>query len=257
MFSNQLPMEINSEVNEKQVFFQYEYLIQQVYSSVYRLCKIVKDKILLRKLCALVVLHNYSQKKKMLMIQNEYIYVLIVSSLKNCIRIRRRQRKESIMKFFIRWREEYLTNKQLSQLKEQIESAIEKKNEKEYNELKSQLNEKEKEANDLNKNLTNLQTFETELRRRLKSFEEKESSQLEKIKQLEHKNNKYKEMINNKISKGSSGPELKSYENKVKQLEAQLIAMQEENREKDNTITSFMKEMNDMLQCHEQNSIYY
>lgn len=250
-------MEINSEASEKQNFFQFEFLIQQVYSSVYRLCKIVNDKIVRRKLCSLLLLHDYSQKKKMMIIKAEQVYTSILSSLKNCIRINRKQRKQSKLKCFIKWREEYMTNKQLTLLKEQIEAAIEKKNKKEYNEFNNQLSEKEKEVNDLNKNLTNLQTFESDLKRRLKSFEEKETNLSDKIKVLEQKNNKYKEMINSKITKGSSRSELKSYENKVKQLETQLISMQEENREKDNTITSFMKEMNDMLQYHEQNSMYY
>ncbi len=46
-----------------------------------------------------------------------------------------------------------------------------------------------------------------------------------------------------------------NYENKVKEYEHQLHILKEENKEKDYSINIFLREMNELLQAHEQNSM--
>ena len=100
--------------------------------------------------------------------------------------------------------------------------------------------------------MSNLQSFEKELKKNIKKFEEKESNLLEKIKSLESKNTKNKEILNSKMQKTSSSYEYVALESKIKLLESQIATMEDENRERNATINSFLKEMNDMLQVHEQ-----
>ena len=69
---------------------------------------------------------------------------------------------------------------------------------------------------------------------------------------LESKNTKNKEILNSKMQKTSSSYEYVALESKIKLLESQIATMEDENRERNATINSFLKEMNDMLQVHEQ-----
>ena len=137
-------------------------------------------------------------------------------------------------------------------MKQKIEASLEKQNMDEINKLNQKIIDIEKESNDLSKNLSNLQSFEKELKKNIKKFEEKESNLLEKIKSLESKNTKNKEILNSKMQKTSSSYEYVALESKIKLLESQIATMEDENRERNATINSFLKEMNDMLQVHEQ-----
>ena len=137
-------------------------------------------------------------------------------------------------------------------MKQKIETSLEKQNMDEINKLNQKIIDIEKESNDLSKNLSNLQSFEKELKKNIKNFEEKESNLLEKIKSLESKNTKNKEILNSKMQKTSSSYEYVALESKIKLLESQIATMEDENRERNATINSFLKEMNDMLQVHEQ-----
>ena len=76
-----------------------------------------------------------------------------------------------------------------------------------------------------------------------------------KIKKLESKISKNKDIINSKNK--YSNTDYSQLEQKQKNLENRLTALEEENKEKNRLINSFLNDMNDMLQMHEQKCKFF
>lgn len=252
MFSNQIPMEIESEEAEKQKYIINEYLVEQINYNLNVLCKNINNKFLMRKLYSFIQIKKLSDDKLYNLIKAEIYFLQLSVLLKSLLRLYRRLKKKRLNIYFGRWKYNYSSHKKIASLKQQIEISLEKQNLEEINKLHQKLADIEKESASLNKNLTNLRTFEGELLKTIKNFEEKETNLLDKIKTLETKNTKNQEILNTKLQKTSSSYEYVALESKIKLLESQIASMEEENRDRNATINAFLKEMNEMLQVHEQ-----
>ena len=73
-----------------------------------------------------------------------------------------------------------------------------------------------------------------------------------KLKQLENKNNKFKELISTRSPSISSTSENKSLESKKRLLENQINYLQDQKKEKENTLQLFITEMEKNLQKYEK-----
>lgn len=245
-------MEIETEDKEKQHYYQNEFFIEKVNYSLSVIFKVINNKMLLRKLSAFLIIKQLSDEKHYKLFTAEVYFIKLSSMLKSIMRLYRRNRKKIIYSYFSKWKINLCYHRKIAEMKQKIEASLEKQNMDEINKLNQKIIDIEKESNDLSKNLSNLQSFEKELKKNIKNFEEKESNLLEKIKSLESKNTKNKEILNSKMQKTSSSYEYVALESKIKLLESQIATMEDENRERNATINSFLKEMNDMLQVHEQ-----
>ena len=214
--------------------------------------KVINNKFLLKKLFVFLLLKRISDIKHYQIIDAELILFKLTNSLKLLIRIYRRQKRNYLKKYFYKWNNNNILNKQTQEIKQKIEEKIQKENEEKVDNLTKKLNEIEKESKNLNKTYSSLENTNNELKNKIKQFNDKENNLISKLKQLESKNSKFKELISTRSPSISSTSEHKTLESKIKLLENQINHLQDQKKEKENTLQLFISEMEKNLQKYEQ-----
>ena len=255
---NSIPMEIETEENERVFFYQKEYLIEHLNFYLNKMIKIINNKFLLKKLFAFLLIKRISDIKHFQIIEAELLFIKLSNTLKLLMRIYRRRKKVVLKKYFLKWSHLNILNKQTQIIKKKIEEKIQKENEGKIANLNKQLNEIDKELKKLNKSYSTSENTSNDLKNKIKQFSEKENNLLSKIKQLENKNNKFKELISTRSPSISSTSENKSLESKKRLLENQINYLQEQKKEKESTLQLFISEMEKNLQKYEKyRNIYF
>ena len=255
---NSIPMEIETEENERVFFYQKEYLIEHLNFYLNKMIKIINNKFLLKKLFAFLLIKRISDIKHFQIIEAELLFIKLSNTLKLLMRIYRRRKKVVLKKYFLKWSHLNILNKQTQIIKKKIEEKIQKENEGKIANLNKQLNEIDKELKKLNKSYSTIENTSNDLKNKIKQFSEKENNLLSKIKQLENKNNKFKELISTRSPSISSTSENKSLESKKRLLENQINYLQEQKKEKESTLQLFISEMEKNLQKYEKyRNIYF
>ena len=255
---NSIPMEIETEENERVFFYQKEYLIEHLNFYLNKMIKIINNKFLLKKLFAFLLIKRISDIKHFQIIEAELLFIKLSNTLKLLMRIYRRRKKVVLKKYFLKWSHLNILNKQTQIIKKKIEEKIQKENEEKIANLNKQLNDIDKELKKLNKSYSTIENTSNDLKNKIKQFSEKENNLLSKIKQLENKNNKFKELISTRSPSISSTSENKSLESKKRLLENQINYLQEQKKEKESTLQLFISEMEKNLQKYEKyRNIYF
>ena len=249
---NSIPMEIETEENDRIYYYQNEYLIEKIYYNLNKMIKVINNKFLLKKLFVFLLLKRISDIKHYQIIDAELILFKLTNSLKLLIRIYRRQKRNYLKKYFYKWNNNNILNKQTQEIKQKIEEKIQKENEEKVDNLTKKLNEIEKESKNLNKTYSSLENTNNELKNKIKQFNDKENNLISQLKQLESKNTKFKELISTRSPSISSTSEHKTLESKIKLLENQINHLQDQKKEKENTLQLFISEMEKNLQKYEQ-----
>ena len=249
---NSIPMEIETEENDRIYYYQNEYLIEKIYYNLNKMIKVINNKFLLKKLFVFLLLKRISDIKHYQIIDAELILFKLTNSLKLLIRIYRRQKRNYLKKYFYKWNNNNILNKQTQEIKQKIEEKIQKENEEKVDNLTKKLNEIEKESKNLNKIYSSLENTNNELKNKIKQFNDKENNLISQLKQLESKNTKFKELISTRSPSISSTSEHKTLESKKKLLENQINHLQDQKKEKENTLQLFISEMEKNLQKYEQ-----
>ena len=255
---NSIPMEIETEENERVFFYQKEYLIEHLNFYLNKMIKIINNKFLLKKLFAFLLIKRISDIKHFQIIEAELLFIKLSNTLKLLMRIYRRRKKVVLKKYFLKWSHLNILNKQTQIIKKKIEEKIQKENEEKIANLNKQLNEIDKELKKSNKSYSTIENTSNDLKNKIKQFSEKENNLLSKIKQLEKKNNKFKELISTRSPSISSTSENKNLESKKRLLENQINYLQEQKKEKESTLQLFISEMEKNLQKYEKyRNIYF
>ena len=255
---NSIPMEIETEENERVFFYQKEYLIEHLNFYLNKMIKIINNKFLLKKLFAFLLIKRISDIKHFQIIEAELLFIKLSNTLKLLMRIYRRRKKVVLKKYFLKWSHLNILNKQTQIIKKKIEEKIQKENEEKIANLNKQLNEIDKELKKSNKSYSTIENTSGDLKNKIKQFSEKENNLLSKIKQLENKNNKFKELISTRSPSISSTSENKNLESKKRLLENQINYLQEQKKEKESTLQLFISEMEKNLQKYEKyRNIYF
>ena len=255
---NSIPMEIETEENERVFFYQKEYLIEHLNFYLNKMIKIINNKFLLKKLFAFLLIKRISDIKHFQIIEAELLFIKLSNTLKLLMRIYRRRKKVVLKKYFLKWSHLNILNKQTQIIKKKIEEKIQKENEEKIANLNKQLNEIDKELKKSNKSYSTIENTSNDLTNKIKQFSEKENNLLSKIKQLEKKNNKFKELISTRSPSISSTSENKNLESKKRLLENQINYLQEQKKEKESTLQLFISEMEKNLQKYEKyRNIYF
>ena len=255
---NSIPMEIETEENERVFFYQKEYLIEHLNFYLNKMIKIINNKFLLKKLFAFLLIKRISDIKHFQIIEAELLFIKLSNTLKLLMRIYRRRKKVVLKKYFLKWSHLNILNKQTQIIKKKIEEKIQKENEEKIANLNKQLNEIDKELKKSNKSYSTIENTSNDLKNKIKQFSEKENNLLSKIKQLENKNNKFKELISTRSPSISSTSENKNLESKKRLLENQINYLQEQKKEKESTLQLFISEMEKNLQKYEKyRNIYF
>ena len=255
---NSIPMEIETEENERVFFYQKEYLIEHLNFYLNKMIKIINNKFLLKKLFAFLLIKRISDIKHFQIIEAELLFIKLSNTLKLLMRIYRRRKKVVLKKYFLKWSHLNILNKQTQIIKKKIEEKIQKENEEKIANLNKQLNEIDKELKKSNKSYSTIENTSGDLKNKIKQFSEKENNLLSKIKQLEKKNNKFKELISTRSPSISSTSENKNLESKKRLLENQINYLQEQKKEKESTLQLFISEMEKNLQKYEKyRNIYF
>ena len=255
---NSIPMEIETEENERVFFYQKEYLIEHLNFYLNKMIKIINNKFLLKKLFAFLLIKRISDIKHFQIIEAELLFIKLSNTLKLLMRIYRRRKKVVLKKYFLKWSHLNILNKQKEIIKKKIEEKIQKENEEKIANLNKQLNEIDKELKKSNKSYSTIENTSNDLTNKIKQFSEKENNLLSKIKQLEKKNNKFKELISTRSPSISSTSENKNLESKKRLLENQINYLQEQKKEKESTLQLFISEMEKNLQKYEKyRNIYF
>ena len=255
---NSIPMEIETEENERVFFYQKEYLIEHLNFYLNKMIKIINNKFLLKKLFAFLLIKRISDIKHFQIIEAELLFIKLSNTLKLLMRIYRRRKKVVLKKYFLKWSHLNILNKQTQIIKKKIEEKIQKENEEKIANLNKQLNEIDKELKKSNKSYSTIENTSGDLKNKIKQFSEKENNLLSKIKQLEKKNNKFKELISTRSPSISSTSENKNLESKKRLLENQINYLQDQKKEKENTLQLFISEMEKNLQKYEKyRNIYF
>ena len=249
---NSIPMEIETEDNDRIYYYQNEYLIEKINYNLSKMIKVINNKILLKKLFVFLLLKRISDIKHYQIIDAQLILIKLTNSLKLLIRIYRRQKRNYLKKYFYKWNNNNILNKQTKEIKKKIEEKIQKENEEKLENLTKKLNEIEKESKNLNKTYSSLENTNNELKNKIKQFNDKENNLISKLKQLESKNTKFKELISTRSPSISSTSEHKTLESKKKLLENQINHLQDQKKEKENTLQLFISEMEKNLQKYEE-----
>ena len=249
---NSIPMEIETEENDKIYYYQNEYLIGSIYYNLNKMIKVINNKFLLKKLFVFLLLKRISDIKHYQIIDAELILFKLTNSLKLLIRIYRRQKRNYLKKYFYKWNNNNILNKQTQEIKQKIEEKIQKENEEKVDNLTKKLNEIEKESKNLNKTYSSLENTNNELKNKIKQFNDKENNLISQLKQLESKNTKFKELISTRSPSISSTSEHKTLESKKRLLENQINHLQDQKKEKENTLQLFISEMEKNLQKYEE-----
>ena len=249
---NSIPMEIETEENDRIYYYQNKYLIEKIYYNLNKMIKVINNKFLLKKLFVFLLLKRISDIKHYQIIDAELILIKLTNSLKLLIRIYRRQKRNYLKKYFYKWNNNNILNKQTQEIKQKIEEKIQKENEEKVDNLTKKLNEIEKESKNLNKTYSSLENTNNELKNKIKQFNDKENNLISQLKQLESKNTKFKELISTRSPSISSTSEHKTLESKKKLLENQINHLQDQKKEKENTLQLFISEMEKNLQKYEQ-----
>ncbi len=249
---NSIPMEIETEENDKIYFYQNEYLIENINYHLNKMIKTINNKFLLQKLFVFLLIQKISDIKHYQIIEAELLFIKISNTLKLLIRVYRRNKRFKIKKYFYKWYNNYLINKQTHEIKKKIEEKVQKENEEKINNLNKQLNEIEKDSKNLNKTYSSIENTNNDLKNKIKQFNEKENNLCSKLKQLESKNNKFKELISTRSPSISSTSENKTLESKKRLLENQINYLQDQKKEKENTLQLFISEMEKNLQKYEK-----
>ena len=255
---NSIPMEIETEENERVFFYQKEYLIEHLNFYLNKMIKIINNKFLLKKLFAFLLIKRISDIKHFQIIEAELLFIKLSNTLKLLMRIYRRRKKVVLKKYLLKWSHLNILNKQTQIIKKKIEEKIQKENEEKIANLNKQLNEIDKELKKSNKSYSTIENTSGDLKNKIKQFSEKENNLLSKIKQLEKKNNKFKELISTRSPSISSTSENKNLESKKRLLENQINYLQEQKKEKESTLQLFISEMEKNLQKYEKyRNIYF
>ena len=255
---NSIPMEIETEENERVFFYQKEYLIEHLNFYLNKMIKIINNKFLLKKLFAFLLIKRISDIKHFQIIEAELLFIKLSNTLKLLMRIYRRRKKVVLKKYFLKWSHLNILNKQTQIIKKKIEEKIQKENEEKIANLNKQLNEIDKELKKSNKSYSTIENTSNDLTNKIKQFSEKENNLLSKIKQLEKKNYKFKELISTRSPSISSTSENKNLESKKRLLENQINYLQEQKKEKESTLQLFISEMEKNLQKYEKyRNIYF
>ncbi len=255
---NSIPMEIETEENERVFFYQKEYLIEHLNFYLNKMIKIINNKFLLKKLFAFLLIKRISDIKHFQIIEAELLFIKLSNTLKLLMRTHRRRKKVVLKKYFLKWSHLNILNKQTQIIKKKIEEKIQKENEEKIANLNKQLNEIDKELKKSNKSYSTIENTSNDLKNKIKQFSEKENNLLSKIKQLENKNNKFKELISTRSPSISSTSENKNLESKKRLLENQINYLQEQKKEKESTLQLFISEMEKNLQKYEKyRNIYF
>ena len=249
---NSIPMEIETEDNDRIYYYQNEYLIEKINYNLSKMIKVINNKILLKKLFVFLLLKRISDIKHYQIIDAQLILIKLTNSLKLLIRIYRRQKRNYLKKYFYKWNNNNILNKQTEEIKKKIEEKIQRENEEKVDNLTKKLNEIEKESKNLNKTYSSLENTNNELKNKIKQFNDKENNLISKLKQLESKNTKFKELISTRSPSISSTSEHKTLESKKKLLENQINHLQDQKKEKENTLQLFISEMEKNLQKYEE-----
>ena len=249
---NSIPMEIETEENDKIYYYQNEYLIGSIYYNLNKMIKVINNKFLLKKLFAFLLIKRISDIKHFQIIEAELLFIKLSNTLKLLMRIYRRRKKVVLKKYLLKWSHLNILNKQTQIIKKKIEEKIQKENEEKIANLNKQLNEIDKELKKSNKSYSTIENTSNDLKNKIKQFSEKENNLLSKIKQLENKNNKFKELISTRSPSISSTSENKTLESKKRLLENQINYLQDQKKEKENTLQLFISEMEKNLQKYEK-----
>ena len=142
---NSIPMEIETEENDRIYYYQNKYLIEKIYYNLNKMIKVINNKFLLKKLFVFLLLKRISDIKHYQIIDAELILFKLTNSLKLLIRIYRRQKRNYLKKYFYKWNNNNILNKQTQEIKQKIEEKIQKENEEKVDNLTKKLNEIEKE----------------------------------------------------------------------------------------------------------------
>jgi hypothetical protein len=228
------------------------------------IARIFKNCSSLNKMKALLEIKSFSDMRKTNKIKADYIFLQLITSVKTILKFYKQKELIKYFKFFTKWKNIANLVKSLENYKQEIEILYEKKMENECIQLENCIHEKEKTNNELKILLNKQEELETELLKKIKTLEEKKVTYTNQISKLEEdKKVVFEEM--NLISRNASSENqnlLKEkvinynyFFNKIREYEQQIVSIKEENKEKDASINIFLREMNELLQAHEKNSI--
>lgn len=176
-------------------------------------------------------------------------YLLINLSILNILKINKNLKKKRLLKYFNVWKYRFILYVKLNQLKDIIEIQIEKKNSDDLLVLNNKYNNLLKENSNLSSNIKTLNTNESNLKNLINKFNENEKNYKSKIKMLNNNKEKYNNILQNNNNSNNNYAHL---ENKIKNLENNIIQIEDENKERNLTINKFLKDMDKILDLHQQ-----
>ncbi len=244
-----------NEYNKNTTMTRNKIILATIKHKLSSLIKLFINRSLMIKLNFFIKLKYHSELKKINKLKAELIYNKLLSSVKVIVKFYKKKESTSLFKTFIKWKNTSMFLSRLDKYKNESEQILQKRLQKEITFLEGRLKEKEKEINEFKKNLNKHLELEGELSNKIRNFEEKEFNYLTSIKRIEEEN----KIIQNELTflernNLDFNENKKNLEIKIKEYEAKIVNLQEENKEKDYSITLFLREMGELLQAHEKNS---
>jgi hypothetical protein len=188
--------------------------------------------------------------------------IKIQNTLKNLVTIYRyynfHKANVKKLKYFLKWRNYSSVKRKLISKNLEIESIINKKIEGDKKEIEEKTKICEKEFNEIKNNLNELYDQNVIKGNKLIQFQEKETNLQIKLKSMEDERRVYEENKKNYENEiKNSSQEVLELENYFKELKETSTNLTEQLKEKDNNLNFHIKEMNEMLEMFEKKSGNY
>ena len=215
-----------------------KYNLLNIFSIIKRKIIILNSKIYYR-------LKNYSQKKIILLIKSEILYIKISSSIEIISNIFRKKRANILYQTLYILNGGNKINNHIFKIKYEIKFKNEKDNI--INESTIKLKKLEKEVNEMENNIKILNLKDSELKIKITNLSKKEKQLNDTIKQIENS----KSIISNSNNRNSINNN-SMYESDIISLESTIVNNKQQNEEKQKIINNFIFKVNALLNEYQE-----
>lgn len=222
--------------------------------NVSSLISTIDSQLKIQQYSSFLQIMNYSNSKKSLVIKSESIYYYLNIILKRLIKVRAFTEKSVLIKKFTKWKNYSKITSKTNQLIKETESKVKIKIDQEYNNLLATTTQKQKAVDELKRKV------EKEKKNVLEK-EELQAKILKRENELQESINLIENERNDLIAKLSTYKENQLEDNKniilllkekIHIKEQEFKQLNNEFEEKNNTISIFINQMNEMCLAHEQ-----
>ena len=245
--------------NQKNIFISVESKLEKdnsnnnIYESIFinelikynliNIFSIIKRKIIIINSKVFYHLKKYSQKKIILLIKSEILYIKISSSIEIISKIFRKKKANVLYHTLYTLNGGNKIHKHIFKIKYEIKFKNEKDNIINENTIK--LKKLEKEVNEMENNIKILNLRDSELKIKITNLSKKEKQLNDTIKQFENS----KSIISNNRNSINNNS---IYESDIISLESTIVNNKQQNEEKQKIINNFIFKVNELLNEYQE-----